>query len=154
MSRLEYLNICGDAKVEKEACAVFQEKLTEISGAIKVIKGRVLEGKMSLRISGWMLEQEPDGIHVADCMKVKLDEDIPNELIMKRLGINDCMEVICTEEQEPAVSMVCEEVMHVGPKTEDDEEDSMGIGSMVKNALNGAKELLETKVINAADYVL
>ena len=154
LARLEYLNIRGDARVEKEAQVLFMEKLTEISGDVKVSKGKHLEDRMSLRISKWMLEQEPEGISVSDCMKVRLDEDISRELILERLTISDCMRVICTEEQEEALSAVCEDVMKLGPSSIEDAEGSLDIGSIFKGVLGGAKELLDTKIINAGDYVL
>lgn len=149
LERLEYLNVQGDAHVPSELKELLLEK-SEISGDVTVIKGRCLSDKMSLRISKWMLEQEPEGLSVSDCMTVKLDEDIPGELILERLSIRDCMKVACTPDQEAALAAVCEDVMKIGGG--DDGEG--GIGDMVKGILGGAKELLDTKIINAGDYVL
>ena len=83
-------------------------------------------------------------------MKVRLDEDIPNRLILERLSVRDCMNVECTPEQESALGAVCEDVMKIGRGEESD----LGIGDILKGVLGGAKELLDTKVINAGDYVL
>ena len=160
LEQLTYLNIRGDAKVPAELKAKLMEAITEISGDVEVLKkprGRRIEDKMSVRISKWMLEQEAEGISVSDCMKVILDEDIPCELILEKLEISDCMEVKCTTEQEAAVAMIAEDVMQIGSQGdqgEDDQSGGMDIGDVIKGALGGVKELLDTKVINAGDYVL
>lgn len=153
LDRLEYLNIRGDASVAPEWKNRLLAAVTEITGEVKVLKGlkgRRIEDKMHLRISKWLLEQENDGLSVSDCMKVIIDEDVPADLILKRLSISDCLEVKCTPEQETAVAAVSEDVLSIGSGQNGD----MGIGDMIKGALGGAKELLNTKVVNTADYVL
>lgn len=173
LSKLEYLNVRGDASVVAELKEKLMGVITEIGGNVNIIrkpKGRILGDKMSLRISKWLLEQEPDGIHVDDCMKVTLDEDIPCQLILDKLSISDCMEVKCSPEQEAAVAAIAEDVMAIGglckmikdtissgqeSGTDMGMGDMMGgIGDTIKGALGMAKDALSTKVINAGDYVL
>lgn len=149
LSPLEYLNIRGDVKVSADLKAKLMEVLTEIDGDIEVPKGRRMGDKITVRISKWMLEQEADGICVSDCMTVKIDPDVPKELILERLSISDCKKVECAPEQEDALSAVCEDVMTIGSGGDD-----MGVGDMVKGALGGFKDLLNTKMVNAADYVM
>ncbi len=151
LSRLEYLNVQGDVSVSERGKKLLLEKAVQIAGDIKILRGRTVSDKMSVRISKWMLEQDSDGISVVDCMKVRLDEDIPNQLILDRLSIRDSMNVECTPEQESALAAVCEDVMKIG---QGGEEPGLGIGDILKGVLGGAKELLDTKVINAGDYVL
>lgn len=152
LDELKYLNIRGDVKVPKERKEKLLEVLTEITGEVKVTKpkGATLEDKPIVKITKWMLEQQPMGIDVCDCAVVKIADDIPKELIVERLHIEDCGVVKCSEELEDAVTMICTDVGHVGAG----DEDAMGIGDMLKNAMGGIKGALETKVINAADYVL
>lgn len=151
LAKLEYLNVQGDVSVTEAWKGLLLEKATQISGDIRIIRGRTITDKMSARISKWMLEQEPEGISVVDCMKVRLDEDIPNEWILERLSIRDCMNVECAPEQESALAAVCEDVMNIGQGGGDT---GLGVGDILKGVLGGAKELLDTKVINAGDYVL
>lgn len=47
--------------------------------------------------------------------------------------------------------MICTDVGQIGDA---EGEDSMGIGAMLKTAMGGIMDALDTKVINAADYVL
>lgn len=166
LEKLEYLNIRGDVKVLAEHKEKLMEVLTEICGDVQVVKppkGRHIHDKMSLRISRWLLEQEKDGIHASDCMKVTLDEDIPNELILERLSISDCMEVKCAPEQEVAVAVIAEDVLAIGSLGKMVKESigetagaelMGGVADMVKGALGMAKNALDTKVVNAGDYVM
>lgn len=152
LEQLTYLNVRGDARVPAELRGKLVEILTEIGGEIqtaKEFKGRVIGDKMTVRISRWMLEQEPDGICVNDCMTVKIDEDIPKELILKKLTISDVMNVKCAPDQEDVLAAVCEDVLKIGESGEE-----TGIGGIVKEALGGIGDLLNTKMINASDYVL
>ena len=153
LEQMTYLNVRGDAKVPSELKSLLMEKLAEISGSVEVPKkpkGRQISDKMSVRISKWMLEQEPEGISVSDVMTVKIDEDIPKELILERLSISDAMNVKCATDQEDVLAAVCEDVLNIG---QGDGEDT-GIGGMVKQAMGGIGDLLNTKMVNASDYVM
>ena len=153
LDELTYLNIRGDAKVPQDLKEKLISVLTEISGEVKIAKpkGATLEDKPIVKITKWMLEQQPMGIDVCDCAVVKIADDIPKELIVERLHIEDCGVVRCCEELEDAVTMICTDCGAVGSA---EGEDGMGIGDMIKDALGGIKGALDTKVINAADYVL
>ncbi len=154
LDKLEYLNVRGDAKVPMELKDLLLEKAYEIAGAVKVKKGRYLRDKISLRISRAMLEQEKEGIEAEDCVDVKLDADIPGSLIRERLSLRECVTIHCTPEQEDAVSMVSEEVVSIHTGAQDEDSDGQGFGKLIKSALGVGKELLDTKVINAGDYIL
>ena len=152
LDELKYLNIRGDVKVPQEHKEKLQRVLSEISGEIKIAKpkGATLQDKPLVKITRWMLEQQPLGIDVCDCAIVNIADDIPKELIVERLHIEDCGMVKCCEELEDAVTMICTDVGNIGESGED----SMGIGDMLKDVMGGIKGALDTKVINAADYVL
>ncbi len=153
LDELTYLHIRGDAKVPQERKAKLMEVLTDISGEVKILKpkGATLGEKPLIKITKWMLEQQPAGLTVVDCAVVKIADDIPKELITQRLHIEDCAVVKCSEELEDAVTMICTDVGQIGDA---EGEDSMGIGAMLKTAMGGIMDALDTKVINAADYVL
>ena len=153
LDEIKYLNIRGDVTVPQAHKEKLLRVLTEISGEVEIAKpkGAVLEDKPYLKITKWMLEQQPLGLYVSDCAIVKIADDIPKELISQRLHIEDCAMVKCSEELEDAVTMVCTDVAKIGGS---EEGDGMGIGDILKSAMGGIKGALETKVINAADYVL
>lgn len=153
LNELTYLNIRGDAKVPRDYKEKLVKAITEISGEIKIAKpkGAVLEDKPFVKVTKWMLEQQPLGIEVSDCAIVTIADDIPKELIVQRLHIEDCAMVRCSQELEDAVTMVCTDVAKIGGAADEEE---AGVGDVLKNVLGGIKGALETKVINAADYVL
>lgn len=151
LEQMEYLNVRGDVLVPGELETLLAEKLTEVEGTVEVMRGRYLKDKLSLRISREMLEKEPDCVTVRDCVQVKLDGDIPGELIQEKLRLDSCVKVQCTPEQEPAVGLVSQDVVQI--LTGDDEEDG-GIDGMIKGILGGAKAVLDTKFVDAGDYVL
>lgn len=151
LGALTYLNIRGDVRVPEAYREQLLGVLTDISGQVRLAKpkGAALSDKPMVKITRWMLEQHPKGLEVSDCAMVTLAPDIPRELIADRLSIRDCAMVKCTPEQEDAVNMVSEDVGIVG--------EASG-GDMVSNTLQsvfkGIQGVLDTKVINAADYVL
>ena len=146
------LYVIGDVKVPEEHKERLLAVLTEIAGEVKIAKpkGATLEDRPIAKITKWMLEKQPLGLFVSDCAVVKIADDIPKELIVERLHIEDCGVVKCCEDLEDAVTMICTDVGHIGAEGNDE----LGVGDMIKDALGGIKGALETKVINAADYVL
>ena len=140
LGEIEYLNIRGDARVFPAQREKLLEVLTDIAGEVKLARphGATIEDKPVVKVTKWMLERQPSGIEVRDCAVVKIAADIPKELLTERLHIEDCGVVECSEEQEDAVALVCEDVGQIGG----DDSDSAG------SLLSG------TKVINATEYVL
>lgn len=152
LEAMEYLNIRGDVQVDESVKGLLLMKAKEIGGDVKVARGRVICDHIVAKISRWLLEQEPKGIAVSDCATVKIDPDVPNELILERLTIEDCAIVKCSEEQTDAVTAVSQDVAMIGPGG------AGGIGDAIRDAMNegigGIKGLLDTKVINSAQYIL
>ncbi len=124
LEQLEYLNIRGDVKVPGELKELLLEKASQIDGDIIIKKGRYISDKVNLRISKAMLELEPDGIQVEDCVTVKLDADIPGELILKNLSLRDCVIIHCTPEQEDMLHLVSEDVGRIETGEEKEEKPS------------------------------
>ena len=153
LEQLEYLNVRGNVTVPQAHKEKLLSVLTEISGEIKIAKpkGAMLTDKPIIKITKWMLEKQPLGLDVSDCAIVKIADNIPKELIVERLRISDCATVECSEELEDAVTMICTDVAKIGSSGG---EDDLGIGDLVKGAVGGIKGILETKMINAAEYVL
>ncbi len=110
LRQMEYLNVRGDVFVPKELKDRLLEIKGEISGAIRVPRGREIRDCAAARISQWLLEQTPDGVLVADCAAVQVDEDVDKKLILERLTISDCATVTCSRDQEDAIGAVCTDV--------------------------------------------
>lgn len=146
LRELEYLHIQGDVRVAGCWKDLLLEK-AEISGSVRVVKGRCIGDMPKVRISKAMLEREKEGIRVEDCAVVRLDGDISSDLILDKLTIVDCTAVTCSPEQEGAVAMIAEDVAQIGKGEE-------GVGGLLEDVFSGIKKLADTKVINAGDYVL
>lgn len=124
LEKLEYLHICGDASLAESVEELFHEK-AEVEGDVEILNatnGRCLMGVPMVKVTRWMLEQERDGIRISDCATVKLEADVDNDLILKKLAISDCAMVRCTPEQEDAVAMVSSDVAKIGGGDEPEED--------------------------------
>lgn len=151
LDEISYLNVRGDARVPEAYRELLLSLLTDIAGEVRLAKpnGSRISDKPLVKITRWMLEQQPKGLEVCDCAVVKIAEDIPKELIAKNLRIRDCADVTCTPEQEDAVTMICEDVGNIGSKPTPE-----GVGGLLGGVLKGIQGVLDTKVVNASDYVL
>lgn len=151
LDEISYLNVRGDARVPEAYRELLLSLLTDIAGEVRLAKpnGSRISDKPLVKITRWMLEQQPKGLEVCDCAVVKIAEDIPKELIAKSLRIRDCADVTCTPEQEDAVTMICEDVGNIGSKPTPE-----GVGGLLGGVLKGIQGVLDTKVVNASDYVL
>lgn len=153
LDQLQYLTVLGDANVP----AAHQEKLlnvlTAIDGEIKIAKpkGSEISDLPYMKVTKWMLDLHPAGLEIRDCTVVKISSDLTKEMIVERLRIIDCDIVKCSEAQEDAVSTICKDVGQIRTQNCDDD---MNAGNTVKSVLAGIAGLSDTKVINAADYVL
>lgn len=148
LEKLEYLVVSGEVRLPKALLDAFSAVRAEYK-SIKVVRGRQICDKTTVRIDRALLERNPDGIDVSDCAIVKLTPDIPPELIEERLTFSDCAQIKCTEEQESAVAMVATDVAQIGGVEE--EGDIPGVGS-IGNLIKGTLGLGDTKVINSVSY--
>lgn len=153
LDQVNYLNVRGNVKVPHPLKEKLLNVLTDLSGQVKILKpkGATLTDKPVVKITQWMLEQQPQGVDVIDCAVVNLADDISKELIVERLHIEDCAVVNCTKEQEDAVAMICTDVGAIGISGDSG---SMEIGDIFQTAFGGLSGAGDTKVINTSSYVL
>ncbi len=153
LDSLQYLVVKGDAVVPQQRRERFMEVLTDLESEVEILKPRGfrIQDRSSVKITRWMLDQHPDGLDIRDCIAVKLSPELTKEQIVNQLHIADCAMVRCSEDQEDAVAMISEDV---GQITVNETDDNMGIGGTIKSALSGVIGSSDTKVINAADYVM
>lgn len=143
LEQLDYLCVQGDATVPEDMQALLLEK-AEIGGILQIrnpFLGRRIGEKATLRLSKWMLEQEPHGIWAEDCAIVKVDEDIPSGLILDKLHLVECGVVHCGDGQESALAMVSEDCGVIGSE-----------GSDISEQLEGKNDP-DTVSINTGNYV-
>lgn len=144
LKEISYLNVRGDARVPEAYREQLLGVLTGIAGQVLLAKPKreVVCDMPYVKITQWMLKQQPKGLEVCDCAEVEIAQDVPKDLIIKALHISDSGSVKCSPEQEDAVTMICEDVGEIYTSVSRDEEEI---------ALPDPRNI---KVINAADYVL
>ena len=161
------LFVCGDLEADREAdmeqLAAKIGKLV-VTGCVAVTRaqkdafmrlgaaynelevvrgGRVLSDKVKVKVDQALIDSSPEGIEICDVVKVVIAEEVAAETILQKLSLHHCASVICSEEQENAVSLISEDVANIG-REGDEEKPVAGIFSKMKDA----------KIINAENYVL
>ena len=144
LPEIEYLYVNGDVKLPEALLDAFEDVDAHYDELVIQKKtGKIIEDNVRVTVDKALLEKYADGILVTDCVMVHIAKDVPGELILERLTIDDCVKVFCTEEQEAAVCAVSRDVASIG-----------GDESM-KDEITGALHLNPNfKVINASDYVM
>jgi hypothetical protein len=148
LARIEYLRVRGTIMLP----AVLEDQFYNIDSdydSLTITRGKLIKDKVFVKIDMKLLEQNPDGITVTDCVNITIVDDITPEMILDKLELSDCVNVVCTPEQRSAVEQVSDDVVNIG------DAENGGIGQMVKGLITGKSEDNEgTVYINSAFYVL
>ena len=114
-------------------------KIGAVYKELKVVKGgRLLSDKLRVKVDQPLFDSCPDGIEICDVLKVVIDSDVKAETILEKLSLHDCARVVCSPEQESAVSAVSEDVGQLG------EGEELGLLDKLKSS----------KVANVESYVM
>ncbi|MCF0110150.1 MAG: hypothetical protein HUJ57_08870, partial [Erysipelotrichaceae bacterium] len=76
-----------------------------------------------------------------------IDADVEPAMILEKLKIRECALVKCSDEQLSAVLAVSSEVAKIRKNNDDDDTDDA-------DPLKLMKQLVTSKIVNAADYVM
>ncbi len=101
--------------------------------------------KPGIRLDKRLFENSPEGIEVKNVARVDLAEDVAPEMILNKLSIENCAQIMCNEEQESAVSAVAVNVASIGKSENDTAPD--GLFHLVK-------EMMHAKIVNADTYIM
>lgn len=107
-------------------------------------EGRIIENKPSARVDKTLLDSSPDKVLVRNAATIKIASDVTPELILDRLMIENCAKVSCNEEQESAIAAIAQNVAKIGESS----------GEELPGMMDGIKDLLSTKMVNADSYVM
>ncbi len=155
LERIKFLIVEGTITADADCEQLLKERYVKCDKII-ISKGKVIEDVAIATIDKGTLEGALSGIIVRDCALLKIDKDVPPELIRQRLKVRDCAKVTCTSEQKGAVSSVSSDVAFIGTDS---------IKSLFGNLFgSGAEESYEnaapsafeddTKYVNAEYYEL
>lgn len=148
LPEIEYLYVNGSVKLPEELVDAFEDAVDHYEELIVQKQvGKVIEDHVRATVDMALLETYPDGIRITDCAMVHLAKDVPPEMILERLSVEDCAQVFCTPEQEAAVTAVSKDVAMIGGK----DEESGFATDMVTGMLHLNPSV---KVVNASEYVM
>ena len=134
----------GNVVLKKEQEGCFKKINVEYSQLEFKWEGRIIENKPSARVDKVLLESSPNKVLVRNAATIKIASDVPPELILDRLMIENCAKVACNEEQESAIAAVAQNVAKIGESE----------GEELPGMMDGIKDLLSTKMINADNYIM
>jgi len=118
ISQIEYLYVNGEVGLlpeQKEAFLALNAEYDEL----KIQKGKMIENKLEVFVDAKMLAAAPMGICIRNCVQVTLGAEITAEQIQECLQFENCVEIVCKEEQKGAVQLVGENL--TGIVTEEEE---------------------------------
>lgn len=144
LEKIEYLHVNGDIRLPKSLEEAFF-KINAQYNNLMFVRGKCITNKVSLKIDKRMLEQNPDGISVTDCVNVTIAEDVPPELILERLELKECVNVSCFPEQRSFVEQVSDDVVNI-------DESGKGLKGILSNFISEKESLDNVKMINASSY--
>lgn len=133
--QVEYLHIDGDVTLP----AVLEEAFYAIPeaeyGEVRVLRGKLINGGVNVRVDARTLGLDADGVSCIDCAIVTLDERLTPEEILAKLRLDSCAVVRCTAAQEAAVNAVAKDVAAVkvtdAPKETKDGETVRRVGAQL-----------------------
>lgn len=141
------------AKQEQELRSIKaeNEEVEILFDNIEIIKDTLRMSDMpSAKIDRRIFDNVTDGIEVRNVAILTIAEDVTVEMIIEKLKIENCATIICSKEQESAVSSVSNNVASIGEGMDG----AGGILGGIGGILGGVKDFMEAKKINADSYVM
>lgn len=121
LDQVSCLRVDGDILVARE----LEDRLNAMNVTYEdlyVVGGTLLTDRSSVRLTRALLEGAQRGLSVVSCADVKVDEDVPAELLREKLvSIIACARVVCTEEQCAVIEPLAQKAALIGPEKENDQ---------------------------------
>lgn len=130
---MDFLQVTGEVTLKEEDKPAFLAVCKKF-GRLATSKGRLIQDLQDFLVDKSILEASPEGLNISDCVTVTISEDIPPALILERLTMSDCVNIICPQPLMSAVKLIASDYINLdlpddgsGPK----EDNSVHIESMV-----------------------
>lgn len=149
---LEKLIVKGTLSIRKKQMEVLERMDVEYDELEILDDRRTITNVLRAKIDRALLENCEEGVRVCNAAKVVLAKDVDCALILEKLRLVNCAKVSCSEEQESAVAAVATNVAQIGQQ--DEEADGNGAGNILGNVFGMVKNLADTKIINADEYIM
>lgn len=145
MNKVKKIIVKGTVNLREEHKELLSQMDIKYDELVVEKDTRKFINKPGIRLDKRLFENSPEGIEVKNVARVNLAKDVAPEIILDKLSIENCAQVICNEEQESAVSAVAVNVTSIG----EDENDTMAGG-----LFQLGKELMNAKIVNADTYIM
>jgi hypothetical protein len=143
---IEKLIVKGTVSLHEEQADLFAQIDAEYEKLEILDNRQTIANVLRARIDRTLLENCAEGIRVRNAARVVLEKDVETDLILKKLRLENCMEVLCPPEQESAVAAVSQNVARIG-------QEKSGEGG-TGNIPGMLKSMADTKIINADEYMM
>lgn len=118
LEQVSYLRVGGDVLVAGD----LEDRLNAMDVTYEhlyVVGGTLLMSRPNAHLTRALLEDARRGLSIVSCADVRVDEDVPVELLREKLvSIVACAKVVCTEEQRAVIEPLAQDVASIGPKEE------------------------------------
>lgn len=122
LEQMEFIRVSGNVMVKEELKKGFL-RVCKDCGNLLAYRGTLFMGRQELVLDAAMLEEHPEGITIADCISLKLEEDVDIELVKEHLRIFNCINVSCARKLVNVISEIAKGCQNIGPDEADEEEE-------------------------------
>lgn len=91
---LNFLEVTGTVTLREKDKPAFLSVCKKY-GHLEVFKGRLVQDLQHILIDRGILNASPEGLSVCDCINVTISEDVSPDLILERLTLTDCINIVC-----------------------------------------------------------
>lgn len=153
LDRVEKLQVKGDVRLLKRQAEAFA-RVDASYQELVFTKGRFLSNKALVVVDEPLLKASPDGVEIGNCAILRVEKDVPPELILEKLSVKNCAQAFCSPEQRSALQLVCENVARIKDGKEQEDENEENLEEGVGGILRSLRKATDSKVINVDTYIL
>ena len=145
IAELEKVYVNGEVELLKEQIEAFA-RVDAVYDSLRVGMGKKIMNKVHITVDQSLLDASPDGVEIANCVSLTVQEDVRAESLAERLRVRNCAHVVCSPQIRTALEAVCENVASISAG-----EENVHTGNAI---LNGIRRMAESRVVNAEKYIL
>lgn len=148
VSKTDEIIVNGKVTVTQKTKADF-DSINAKYDKYEISKSIVIRDKPAITLNNQLLKLSCDGVRIENCAHLTIAEDVSAHDILNLAELCNIAMVLCTEEQEAAVTSIGENIAKIS--TDPSDKQSEDIKS---NPLTAASKVLNAKLINTEKFVM
>lgn len=144
---IESLKVAGEVRLLRHQMESLEKLHAEYDRCV-IVKGKTVVNKAFITVNNNLLNQSQEGVSITNCGTVTILPEVEAERISSLLELINVGTVKCTPSQRSAVELVS---CNVGVIQDGIGEDGESVFGNIKEI---AKDLLQSKIVNADEYIL